>query len=306
MNDEIGQAFAPLNVRAEAAASPGHDRISLRDYVKTVEIGAFEVERGTTQRLRFNVVVEVPQVSQVGDDVDQILSYDRITEAIDREFTLERLNLLETLAERIAQGILADPLAHRVFVRIEKLDRGPYALGVEIMREHQPETSTPAAQAVQPRVLYLSNAALVAPDLGAWIDRLQAQGEPVLLCVDQPAEPAPKAIGAQACRHIALLALDQNAQVLAARDDRCVARASRTELDWALAQGGISVWAPAKMVLDAFDGPQQGVVDARALAVWFAGQMQAVELIFVGAPLPEHPVGLPCRAVSIADAARSL
>ena len=46
----------------------------------------------------------------------------------------ERLNLLETLAERVAERILLAPQAQRVFVRIEKLDRGPGNLGVEIVR----------------------------------------------------------------------------------------------------------------------------------------------------------------------------
>ena len=45
------------------------------------------------------------------------------------ELAEERLNLLETLAERIADRILHAPQALRVFVRIEKLDRGPGALG---------------------------------------------------------------------------------------------------------------------------------------------------------------------------------
>jgi dihydroneopterin aldolase len=101
------------------------DRISLRDHIVAVEIGAFQAERGTTQRISFNIVVEVaPQNIEVDDDVDRILSYDKVTEAIDFELSAERLNLLETLAQRIADRILLEPQAVRVFVRIEKLDRG--------------------------------------------------------------------------------------------------------------------------------------------------------------------------------------
>ena len=62
------------------------------------------------------------------------MSYDKVSEAIAFELSKERLNLLETLAERVAHRILFEPQAIRVFVRIEKLDRGPGALGVEIVR----------------------------------------------------------------------------------------------------------------------------------------------------------------------------
>lgn len=64
--------------------------------------------------------------------MDKILSYDRLTEAIAAELAAERLNLLETLADRIAARILREPQAERVFLRIEKLDRGPWVLGSKL------------------------------------------------------------------------------------------------------------------------------------------------------------------------------
>ena len=138
MSSEIRLAFAHPSERAEATAPDSTtplDRISLRDHIVEVEIGAFQAERGVTQRICFNVVVEVQPLSgPIDDDVDRILSYDRVTEAIATELADERLNLLETLAERVAERILLEPPAIRAFVRIEKLDRGPGALGVEIVR----------------------------------------------------------------------------------------------------------------------------------------------------------------------------
>ena len=96
MSDRVNLAFGPLDDRARADA-PDADRISLRDFPVDVEIGAFEVERGTTQRLRFSVVVSVaPPDADVGDDVDRILSYDTIADAIRAELAAERLSLLET------------------------------------------------------------------------------------------------------------------------------------------------------------------------------------------------------------------
>ena len=116
MSDETRLAFAHPSERAKATASSDPlDRISLSDHEREVEIGAFQQERGLLQRVRFNVVVEVRSAADAhADDVDRILSYDTICEAIDHELQAERLNLLETLAARIAERILAHPLAAAV------------------------------------------------------------------------------------------------------------------------------------------------------------------------------------------------
>ena len=110
MSSETRLAFEHPEARSEAHGQPAAppDRISLRDHVVEAEIGAFQQERGTTQRLRFNIVVEVAAPEgPVADDVDKILSYDTITESIAFELAAERLNLLETLAERVADRIRA-------------------------------------------------------------------------------------------------------------------------------------------------------------------------------------------------------
>ena len=62
-------AFDSLDARADAAwANSPLDRISVRDHVVDVEIGAFQVERGTTQRVSFDAVVEVTQANEGLDD----------------------------------------------------------------------------------------------------------------------------------------------------------------------------------------------------------------------------------------------
>lgn len=81
MSSDTKLAFGHLSERAEATASEDthgpRDRISLRDYITEVEIGAFQQERGHLQRIKFNVVVEVaPLTGPIDDDVDRILSYD--------------------------------------------------------------------------------------------------------------------------------------------------------------------------------------------------------------------------------------
>lgn len=301
-DDEIRLAFAHPSERAETMAGPEpRDRISLRDHIVEVEIGAFQAERDVTQRVCFNVVVEVaPLTGVVDDDVDRILSYDRVTEAIAAELAAERLNLLETLAERVADRILIEPQAMRVFVRIEKLDRGPGALGVEIVRAREggAKALDAAQEAPQPRVIYLSNAAIASDRLTGWLDQLAASAQPVILCVGPADIAAPRAGDEKAQRHIDLLAIEQNAWVLWARDPRCAVVGSRTELDWAMKNGQISIWAPARIVLDAVDGPAAPPSAAPALAAWFAETSAASELVLIGADRPEG-AALPVRVLDV-------
>lgn len=286
--NDITLAFAHPEARAEASASVDpRDRISLRDHIVSADIGAFQQERGHEQRLRFNVVVEVrPAPEPLDDDVDRILSYDVLTEAIADELAEERLNLLETLAAKVAERILQAPQAMRVFVRVEKLDRGPGALGVEIVRSRAADpvrrvAADGTAANLHPVVVYLSNDAIAAPDLAARLDALVARGAPVILTVGLPDGPRPDTHHRPTQRRIDLLAIEQNAWVLAARDPRCVVVATRTEMDWALKHGQMIVWAPSKLVLDAVDGPKaRGAVD---LALWLAEDMAALRLELHGA-----------------------
>lgn len=309
MSSDIRLAFAHPSERAAASPlsdGPLRDRISLRDYITEVEIGAFQAERGTMQRIKFNVVVELaPVTGPIDDDVDRILSYDKVTEAIQFELSEERLNLLETLAERVAERILLEPQAERVFVRVEKLDRGPGALGVEIARERvggidsaMPMIPDNPEEVPHPRVVYLSNAAIASDALTALIDDYASRDEPLIFCVGPDDIPAPRSHASLAQRRIDLLAIEQNAWVLAGRDRRCVVVDTRTELDWAMKNAQICVWAPSKMVLDAVDGPSGDPKDAPALAAWFAEELQAMELCIVDDQIPETRTPTSLRALN--------
>lgn len=274
MHDDIRLAFSHPEDRASASATRPLDRISLRDLVLEADIGAFQPERGKRQRLQFNVVVEVqPPSGPREDDVDRILSYDKISEAITDELATRRLNLLETLADEIAARILAAPQAHRVFLRIEKLDRGPAALGVEIVRSRDTAPATPdlpEAPMRRPLVMTLAQARIDAPDLAKQLTQIANAGRPVVLVVGPPPQERPRAGHPAAQRRIDLLAMEQNAWVLAARDPRCSVVASHTEIDWAMRQGHMVVWAPSKLVLDTPNSPRDAL-DATTLGKWLAG-----------------------------------
>ena len=286
MSDDLKTAFAFLEARSAANPVQPFDRISVRDHVITIEIGAFQAERGTTQRIRFNVVVEVgPLTGQIKDDVDRILSYDRITEAINASLSEDRLNLLETLAELVADRILTEPQAQRVFVRIEKLDKGPGNLGVEIVRAKPLDKDLRTlADTPRPIVLFLGNSVVTGPYRDAWITAAEVHDRPVIICVDTPEATPPQVRQHKMVqRRIDLLAIEQNAWVLASYDDRCVVVGTKTELDWAMRNDQISVWAPSKIVLDAVDGPTSQIADMAGFVEWFAIHMHSVKVVFVGA-----------------------
>ena len=288
MSNEIYLAFAHPKERSEASeAETVHDRISLRDHIVDVEIGAFQSERGNKQRVCFNIVVEVKSFqNKLEDDVDRILSYDKVTEAITTELSFERLNLLETLADRIADRILSEPQAIRVFVRIEKLDRGPGALGVEIVRSNEmKQVRSMALEDIRlncPKIIVLSNKAFDSVELKNCIDELERLGRSAIFCVGLPSENYSKVTQKQVQRRIDLLAIEQNAWKLAAYDKRCVVVETKTELDWAIKNGQISVWAPAKMLLDAKNLPNFDLQNPLPLSEWLANEFGTQYVTWIG------------------------
>jgi dihydroneopterin aldolase len=304
--DETAIAFQLPHARASATHDGAPlDRISVRDYVRDIDIGAFRSERGVTQRIRFNVVLEVVHTAAAAtDDVDRVVSYDMITDAIEAALASERLNLLETLAERVASICLADPRSVRAFVRVEKLDRIPGALGVEIVRRRAGEAAprlrpvaeavAPSTIAVRPLVVHLPRT-LAAGNANAWLAAVARTGRPAVVCLDA-ATPQPVAASA-AQRMVGLLAIDQAAWALADRDPRFGVASARTELDWALREGRLSVWAPAHMIAAARG---EGLPDASqplALAAWLAVQLGAEAVVTVGDDAPAAVGALPVRGL---------
>lgn len=255
------------------------DRIHLRDYILTTEIGAFQTERGHDQRLRFNIEVELAtHVMGVNDDVDRILSYDILTGAVAKGLADRRYDLLETLAEKIAAQILAHPRAAQVSVTVEKLDRIPGALGVTLVRK---QARVEADETAAPIRVVFCGAGMPRPDIA-----VPGHGDAggVALVPDDPGLPLPQGGNA---REVALLALDQAAWALAGHLGLTVAD-SLTELDWAAAEARAVVWAPSRMVRDVAGLPPE----PRALALWLADRLGASRLDWAladGTDMPAVP-----------------
>jgi len=112
----------------------GTDKIFVRDFVLPVEIGAYSFEHGHTQKVRFDVIADVLRIADRPEDMRHVFSYDIIMDGIRTIVAQGHVELSETLAEDIATLVLQHPRVTRVAVKVEKLELGPGAVGVEIER----------------------------------------------------------------------------------------------------------------------------------------------------------------------------
>jgi dihydroneopterin aldolase len=133
-------------------AQPGVYRIFIRDLVLSCSIGVYDWEKLAPQRVRINVDVTAREPgAALADDVAKVVSYDDVVKGIKSISSEGHINLVETLAERVADLCLSDPRVVVVRVRVEKPDVIVEAgvVGVEIERRRS-DTSTAEATAFPP------------------------------------------------------------------------------------------------------------------------------------------------------------
>jgi dihydroneopterin aldolase len=134
MADERMTRAGLVSTGGTGAKQP-YDRVFVHDLVLDAEIGVYTHEKGVTQRARFSVDVEVtPPKQAVEDQIGRVLDYDMIIAIIKGILAEGHINLVETLADEMATRCLSHPRAASVKVKIEKLDKEPGAVGVEIVR----------------------------------------------------------------------------------------------------------------------------------------------------------------------------
>ncbi len=109
--------------------------VFVRDLVLKGQIGVHPHERGGVQRIRVNVDLAVVDDGPVDDNIRNVVSYEDIVAAVKRLVAGDHINLVETLAERIAAALLKDQRVLRVKVRVEKLDVYPETSGVGVELE---------------------------------------------------------------------------------------------------------------------------------------------------------------------------
>ncbi len=98
-------------------------RLFVRNFVLPCSIGVHRHERDAPQRVR--VTVELDMESSFNpepDSIGAVLSYDHVVAAVKRIIDVGHINLVETLADRIAENSIEDSRVERVEVIVEKLD----------------------------------------------------------------------------------------------------------------------------------------------------------------------------------------
>lgn len=129
------RVIEPLHI-ANAVDNVRH--VFVRDLVLPCDIGIHPHEQGVAQRVRVNLDLAVQDDgTSLADKLENVVCYEDIVTRIRAITNDGHINLVETLAERIAQTCLQHPACHTVRVRVEKLDvfEDVESVGVEIERQ---------------------------------------------------------------------------------------------------------------------------------------------------------------------------
>ena len=120
---------------ADAAKEVRH--VFIRDLILTCLIGVHKHERKKPQRIRINLDLAVTEQSVISTDrLADVVCYEDVADSIRSIVSNGHVNLVETLAEKIASKCLEDRRIKATRVRIEKLDvfKDAASAGVEIER----------------------------------------------------------------------------------------------------------------------------------------------------------------------------
>ena len=120
-------------------AVPRTRRMFVRDLVANMLIGVHRHERDGRQRVRINIDLSLIDDAGIDDDrLASVVSYETLVQEIRLLCDAGRINLVETLAERIARLCFVDRRVRNAVVRVEKLDvfADTASVGVEIDRSN--------------------------------------------------------------------------------------------------------------------------------------------------------------------------
>ena len=97
------------------------DRVTLTGLRASAFHGVFEHERRTGQVFIIDVTVQVDlRAAAANDDLDQTIHYGVLAEEVVAVVEANPVDLIETVAQRIADAVLAHPAAHSTRVTLHK------------------------------------------------------------------------------------------------------------------------------------------------------------------------------------------
>jgi len=129
-----------------ADAARATRRMFVRDLVLEARIGVYAHERGRNQRVRVNLDLAIEDDNAANlsrpavgaDDLSRVVDYDNVIGAVRGIVASGHVQLVETLAERVAEACLRDARVRVARVTVEKLDvlQDAASVGVEIERRN--------------------------------------------------------------------------------------------------------------------------------------------------------------------------
>ena len=111
--------------------------VFIHDMVIDCSIGIYTHEKEHEQRVRINLDLAVGEGDHlINDDIRNVISYEDMAKGVEVIIAAGHINLVETLAENIAEMCLQDKRVFSARVRVEKLDiiASAESVGVEIER----------------------------------------------------------------------------------------------------------------------------------------------------------------------------
>ncbi|MGY1591116.1 dihydroneopterin aldolase [Geodermatophilus sp. SYSU D00708] len=97
------------------------DRIAVRGLTAHAHHGVYAFERERGQTFRVDAVLELDTApAAAGDDLEKTVNYAELAQALHAVLTGEPVDLLETLAQRLADVCLTDPLVDAVEITVHK------------------------------------------------------------------------------------------------------------------------------------------------------------------------------------------
>ncbi|SET50424.1 dihydroneopterin aldolase [Geodermatophilus poikilotrophus] len=106
---------------ADAHPSTRLDRIAIQGLSAHAFHGVYEAERRLGQTFRVDAVLELDTApAAADDDLERTVNYAELARALHSVLTGEPVDLLETLAQRLADVCLEDPLVDAVEITVHK------------------------------------------------------------------------------------------------------------------------------------------------------------------------------------------
>ena len=129
------QNFADISTMA--SATRGLRRVFIRDLVLPARIGIHDHERAQAQPVIINVDASVEEAVEGADNtktgtIADVVCYETLTKQIKKVLAGAHIDLVEALAEKIADRLLVDARIIRLRIRLEKPEAIAEAAGVGV------------------------------------------------------------------------------------------------------------------------------------------------------------------------------